>query len=746
MPRAGITHDITIRSYDRTTHRGFMLTRDRSGSRAFRRRDAQTIRPRILSMGELTHAELPPELELTWFQEDWSLGIGGINDRLDPKKLAIAHKMDTTVPGVLRPAREANLTAVQSGETPDNYRPSGFAVVPMTTAASTINFDLWLFLGSHAYKWSTSSDDWSRESEPLDADVYYKNALIFGTYAVAPGGYAGSDLTDCAAPYIYKNASDTNWTSSTITAGRFRYMAVGRNSSGDEILWGGNHIFKTARTVNETFNSSDTTLTLDAAASGHIAVNDIILLGVLGAQETMLVTAVSSSDLTVVRGYGSAARAHSSGAIISLYQPHVIKSSADASNTGSWSTAVTIGTDDSPITGLVFDRDTDTLLITKTDGLYSYASDGQVRNLATLFRQFGHAQNFVGAYPWNGHILLPVGAGGLLDFDYASGTIKDISLSVVAPEQSDLHGKIVAMHGDPTSLFVLLQAADTSHYYVLQGQEVTHEGVTEFRWHVLAKLGAGGTVYENRTSLMVDTSRSGRRRLWVGFEEASVSSMPYYIAFGTVGDDDDDGFTNDTDAYATTTQWDANLPRVFKRYEEIEIQTRNLGVGGRTVKVEYQLDGDGNWDDLDTVALSPFSTVKFPEGTTGKLIELRFTPALTAVGTTGPEILSFRVKAQLRPDPAKIYEVTIYIADEMQLLNGAIASTARKDLAQVRDWNEAATELILHVPAALQKGRRAEHEVVFLPGTLQEREVGLENGRHPEMALSFQLAEVSLPE
>ena len=713
MPRAGITHDITIRSYDRTTHRGFMLTRDRSGSRAFRRRDAQTIRPRILSMGELTHAELPPELELTWFQEDWSLGIGGITDRLDPKKLSIAHKIDTSIPGVLRSAREATLTAIQSGETPDNYRPSGFAVVPMTVAAATINFDLWMFLGRDVYQWSTASDDWSRETEPLAADVYYKNA------------------------------TDTNWTSSTITAGRFRYMAVGRNSSGDEILWGGNHIFKTARTAGEAVDNSETTITLDNAASGHIAINDIILMSnITEGQETMLVTGVSGSDITVVRGYGSSAITHDSGAIISLYQPHVIKSSADASNTGSWSTAVTIGTDDAPITGLVFDRDTDTLLITKTDGLYSYASDGQVRNLATLFRQFGHSQNFVGAYPWNGHIFLPVGSGGLLDFDYASGTIKDISLSVVAPEQSDLHGKVVAMHGDPTSLFVLLKAAATTHYYVLQGQEVSHEGMTEFRWHVLAKLGAGGTVYENRTALMVDTSRTGRRRLWIGYEEASVSSMPYFLAFGTVGDDDDDGFTNDTDGYATTTQWDANLPRVFKRYEEIEIQTRNLGAGGRTVKVEYPLDGDGNWNTLDTIALSPFATVKFPEGTTGKLIELRFTLAMTSVGTTGPEILSFRVKAQLRPDPAKIYEVTVYIADEMQLLNGAIASTARKDLAQVRDWNEAATELILHVPAALQKNRRAEHEVVFLPGTLQEREVGLENGRHPEMSLSFQLAEV----
>jgi len=115
-------------------------------------------------MGELTHAELPPELELTWFQEDWSLGIGGITDRLDPKKLSIAHKIDTSIPGVLRSAREATLTAIQSGETPDNYRPSGFAVVPMTVAAATINLDLWMFLGPDVYQWSTASDDWSRET------------------------------------------------------------------------------------------------------------------------------------------------------------------------------------------------------------------------------------------------------------------------------------------------------------------------------------------------------------------------------------------------------------------------------------------------------------------------------------------------------------------------------------------------------------------------------------------------------
>ena len=61
MPKAGITHDITIEDHDETGRRGFMLARDRQGRRGITRRDAETIRPRVLSMGELTQAELPPE-------------------------------------------------------------------------------------------------------------------------------------------------------------------------------------------------------------------------------------------------------------------------------------------------------------------------------------------------------------------------------------------------------------------------------------------------------------------------------------------------------------------------------------------------------------------------------------------------------------------------------------------------------------------------------------------------------------
>jgi len=478
---------------------------------------------------------------------------------------------------------------------------------------------------------------------------------------------------------------------------------------------------------------------LDAAASGHIAVDDIILIGALAAQETLLVTGASGSDLTVVRGYGSTARAHSSGAIISLYQPHVIKSSSDPSNAGSWSTAVEIGNDDSPITGIVVDGDTDTILVTKTNGIYSYTTDGQVRNLTTLFRQFGHENNFRAAYVWNGHILLPLGGGGLLDFNYANATIKDISLSITTPEQTALHGQVVAMHGDPTHLFALVRDSDSSegYYYVMQANEVEHDGMVAFRWQVLAKLGADGTLYPSRVSLMVDTSRSDRRRLWVGYEESSVSSMPYYIAFGDTGDDEDDGYTNDTDAYADTVQWDANLPRVDKRYESIELETRNLGAGGRQITVQYKLDNADDWSTLNAVTESPLQVLNFPLGTTGKTLELRFTPALTAVGTTAAELRSFRLKAQLRPDATKLYPLTIYLAGRQQALNGAIGGNPRADLKQLRTWDAAPADLVFGTP-----DEQDPKSVIFMPGSLKEQEAHNDKTRVAEYYIQFTLAEV----
>jgi len=213
--------------------------------------------------------------------------------------------------------------------------------------------------------------------------------------------------------------------------------------------------------------------------------------------------------------------------------------------------------------------------------------------------------------------------------------------------------------------------------------------------------------------------------------------MPYYIAFGDTGDDEDDGYTNDTDAYADTVQWDANLARVDKRYESIELETRNLGAGGRQINVQYKLDNATTWTTLDAVTESPLQTLNFPLGTTGKSLELRLTPALTAVGTTPAELRSFRLKAQLRPDATKLYPLTVYLAGRQQALNGAIGGNPKADLKQLRTWDAAPADLVFGTP-----DEQDPKSVIFMPGSLKEQEAHNDKTRVAEYYIQFTLAEV----
>jgi len=78
-----------------------MLARE-NGRRGYALQDYRTIAPRTLTTEELDAAQLPPEVQLTWFQDDWRAGIGGRLHRNDPKRLASAQKIDTTIEGQLR--------------------------------------------------------------------------------------------------------------------------------------------------------------------------------------------------------------------------------------------------------------------------------------------------------------------------------------------------------------------------------------------------------------------------------------------------------------------------------------------------------------------------------------------------------------------------------------------------------------------------------------------------------------------
>jgi len=281
-----------------------------------------------------------------------------------------------------------------------------------------------------------------------------------------------------------------------------------------------------------------------------------------------------------------------------------------------------------------------------------------------------------------------------------------------------------------------LKDASTQVIHILAGHMVSVDGETDLRWDIIGEAGAGAAVTDAQTTLWYDSSRNDHSRLWIGFTESGVSVTPKFIPVGIAGDDKSDGYTNDTDCEAIFVKYTANLPRVDKHFSELEVESKNLGAGGRQWAFDYRLDNDPTWVSWDAVSVSPFQTIKFPAGTSGKVIELRARPAMTDVGTTPPEIVSLRMTSQLHPDPTRIYPVTLYLADNQALLNGAEGGRVRGDLSQLETWNSSASDLTFYTPDG------AGRAVIFMPGSMQKQESFKERGRRAEYHISFLLAEV----
>ena len=749
MPKSGVTHDLVIEDHDTRHRRGFMYARARGGRRPFDSREAQPVAPRQLTMGELTHAEDPPTISLTLFMDTWIKGIGGKDWRTteDRGKLADSTNIETYPHGTLRPGRDITATTVSANHPGAGYGASGFAVATndATPGTAGIENELWAFVESRVFY--GGDNNWTSSSTPLDVDVLYKNGVRFGKWVVAPGWNSFTDVVDSPMPFIYKDPTSPEWVSSTELEGRFKFFAVARNNAGQEILWGGHNIADTNINVNGTHADDATTLNTTADPRSAISVGDLILCGnpsngAAQSQEIMLVTATGASSLTVVRGYGVAAQAYSGTATnIYLYQPHVIRSSADPSNSGSWSSATAIGDQNAPITGLLVDEDTDTLLIAKTDGLwqqyYEPLEDGGrlfLRNLTIQFRDQNHPNNFLGLYSWNKRVLLPLGGGGLMEYSVSSGEARDISFRLTADELTELHGRVLAITSNSETVYIALKDASVETIYILAGNLVTVEGNTDWSWAKVTEISAATdqTFTDNRTTLWYDSVFDDHSRVWLGYTESGASATPKFLPVRT-GDKSD---TYTTSGEAVFLRYDANLPRVNKHFSRMEVESKNLGAGGRQWTFSYRLDGETTYTAWNAVTVSPLQTLEFPTGVSGKIIQIKAEPSQTSASATPPELVSIRLISQIHPDPTKVYPVSLYLADHQSLLNGAEGGRVKGDLAQLETWNAGASDVTLHTPDGESKS------VIFMPGSMTKQESYKETGRRSEFRVNFLLAEV----
>jgi len=278
MPVANVTHDLTIRevSTNESTALGFMLLANANRLRGHKVGAARTIQPRVLSMGELTESEAPVEIELLWFQENWQLGVGGINHRLDPKKIAFGVKADTS-DSTMKPASEWQTLGTDT--CPTLQFPTGFA---------SVGTEMWAFYERQAFKLKyTGSEEWNSAETPDNVAKAYRNGVEFEGKTYVPGWT--SDNTATPLKYIFKSDADCNWTvhPGVNAPNNFKYFSKGVNAAGAPVLWGAfqgttNNVIR-----NATDPSSDTSATWSAAVA--IGSTDSEITGLVQDGDTLLV-------------------------------------------------------------------------------------------------------------------------------------------------------------------------------------------------------------------------------------------------------------------------------------------------------------------------------------------------------------------------------------------------------------------------------------------------------------------------
>lgn len=763
MPKAGRTHDITIADKSSGSPiKGFMLWRDQEQrGRGFQVSDFGAVAPRVMSDAALTHAHFKPEAETIWYQEDWRAGMGGRNHRDNPQQTLKSLQINTSEPHSAKLAGVLKKTTAGTGPTA-NTPVGGFAVV---------GTEVWSFIGRDVYAWNYTDEDWDKGTAPSsDVAWFCRNGVEFGLNTFVPRWHATQNHPGL---FMYKSDADANWTTSTLSStdqvggsaaeigpGDYKYFAVTYESDGTERFWGGHTWSATdTGTAVSTASVADdgtsfavgsvTHIAADADATGLVE-KSVIQIGA----DRMIVTGISGTTLTVQRNYGGTGGVvfgtaiGGAGTPEDVYyltrQPHQIRSSTDPTNSGSFSSAVSIGGSDSEITALVGYGPA--LYVFKTDGIYVYHREAGTTEKILDMSGYAHPDNFKGATAWQGHIFVPMPSGGF--YELVGNTLVDISeeltqyfksVSTATPP----FNRVTAITGDDQNIYLLIAVGTVLH--MLSGRYVDNE----WRWHQALAAANGFTSGEYDTIFAegVPSGTKTHHRVWIGGTQ-SGTERPLFVPL----DEEDEEFeyeysqsgsgTSSGNTFLETTEFDANLVNVDKLF--VSLTLRGTFTSNHYVEVQYSLDRGGTWVYLNTNAAgsrftSDDTEIFFLAEVAKEHIRFRIHFLKSGAGntTTTAVLSSLLLRCKIRPESLQSLPMSVYLADRQKLLNGARQSTVKGDLSQLRAWNKGAAEVSL----AVQEDDVTAYDVVFMPGSLNVREVARRRGARGEYLASFVLLE-----
>lgn len=423
-----------------------------------------------------------------------------------------------------------------------------------------------------------------------------------------------------------------------------------------------------------------------------------------------------------------------------------VHSSTDGTNSGSWSGVTTVGDSNYTVNALLDYNGI--LLVCKGDGLFTIDASGTVATLIDLLLQGGaHTDHFKNAIMWNRRALLPLGSGGLWELG-EDGRIQDISLRLVAPDETELHGHVVALASSPTRIYALVEDSDNNKMYVLFADYLEINGVADYRWHVLRDLDRNSTSaarWDN--TLFVQnynyTATTLYHRVWVGMSSTTSQDGNTTSFFPIDTNDTAFAYTASTGATARTFEtvdFDAGYPEVTKEWQSIACETDGLGSGGtdHSIDVDYSTDHGATFTDIGTDLTQDNQSINFAAGTTSRLLRIRFTFVRGTTTTTTPELLRFTVTYQLRPAARKQHLFQFYIADGVVNKAGGYVQNAGQMLSQLRTWNTQAASVTVYDDAQ-PNGRR----MILMADSMSEEIIHSEYGRRPEYRVRIRAVDVA---
>lgn len=298
--------------------------------------------------------------------------------------------------------------------------------------------------------------------------------------------------------------------------------------------------------------------------------------------------------LRAYNGYMYAARA-SGGASALVYF-----------NGSAWSTALTVGSSDLVITGLVGFRNE--LMVLSSRGILSLSSEYVYQVLD--YTNDEDASNGVNSLTWmlDGRLYVPV-RSGLNAYD-------GVQMASVGPDSeeglpSGQQGRIAAMAGTKSWLFAAIDAGagGTSGVYAFNG----------VGWHCLALGSAPG---RRIRAIGIETVTGSVPRLWY-FEDTA----PYYLELPVLSDNpyQISGMRFAPSGTLTSSKIGGRLALIAKDFNAIAVWAEGC-TANQTVQVYYEVDNAGIWTLAGTVTSSPYTEMRLAQSV--------FTPKTTAVGCT----------------------------------------------------------------------------------------------------------------